>query len=178
MNDIYELIEYLSSKLEKENLEFLDFKYNIESKSYKIKLIRKNLETKKDIKMQKTEEKTSFFKENEISQINNKSIIYKESEYSRESEDLGGFKIKFINEKDFYIFSTLVGTLKLNEEIEKGKIINPREKIGEIEILNVKNPISLDFKYKILEILTPNKEKLDYGKNIILGEKVEDGSNY
>lgn len=67
--------------------------------------------------------------------------------------------------------------IRLNENVKEGNVINAKQKIGEIEILNIKNPIVIDFKYRVINIFVKNNEKVDYGKNIILGEKIENGNN-
>ncbi len=179
MENISQQLEKIVHILKNRKIDYLEFYYtNNENEDFiKIKIINEKSQIIKNQSV-KVNEKGNFLhpnqSQNSYSKITENSY---ESYESYESEDLGGFKIKFIDQNKFYLFSTLVGKLNFNEEIKIGKVIKPKQKIGEIEILNIKNPISLDFEYKIIEILINKNEKVDYGKNIILAEKLKNGNS-
>ena len=87
-------------------------------------------------------------------------------------EDLGGVKLKYIDDNKFYISSTLVGTIKLEDWLNKETEIEANKKIGEIEILNIKHPIELNFKFRIMDIFVKQEDWVDFGKDIILAERI------
>lgn len=165
---IEKIIDYIISEIDSNGIEYLDFEQKDQGKTtFKIKVIKKTKFGKnKNLSTDETKQyKTG--KETNVEQILP----------NQESNDLGGFKLNFVEENKFYIFSTLVGKIKIDKNINVGEIIKPRQKIGEIEILNIKNPIVLDFPIKVLALLCNPEDHVDYGKNIILAERVENGNS-
>ncbi|MCS7165501.1 MAG: hypothetical protein RMJ51_04435 [Candidatus Calescibacterium sp.] len=164
--EIEKIIDHIISEIDSNGIEYLDFEQKDQEKTtFKIKVIKKTKSvTNKNLSQKETKQREA-----------DKKIESKESFLEKESEDLGGFKLSFIDENKFYVFSTLVGKLNLDRRINIGQIIKAKQKIGEIEILNIKNPIVLDFSIKILDILCNLEDYVDYGKKIILAERIDNG---
>lgn len=168
MQDLEYLINFAINQINEKKIEYIDIeKTNKQKQKFKIKIIKNHLKKEK-----KTE--NSLKNTTNIKNTTNTNLLQYTENIIEESEDLGGFKIKFLDKKKFYIVSTLVGKIIFSRELNNGDIINEREKIAEIDILNIRNSISLNFKYKIEQILVANGSNVDYGKNIILAERIED----
>ncbi|MCS7243687.1 MAG: hypothetical protein RMJ36_02990 [Candidatus Calescibacterium sp.] len=166
LQKLEESINFIVSQMELNNIEYVDFEQKDGDKtSLKIKIVKQNTNSK----YINIESPQTIKIDSELP--NNKDNL------NQDSKDLGGFKIKYIEDNKLYIISTLVGKLKLDRKINIGDIINPKQKIGEIEILNIKNPISLEFKIRILDIMTNFEDNVDYGKILILAERIEDGNS-
>ncbi|MCX7758374.1 MAG: hypothetical protein N2169_01975 [bacterium] len=166
MQKLEESIDFIVSQMELNNIEYVDFEQKDGDKtSLKIKIVKQNLSSKH-----------GNIESSQMIKIDSE-LPNDKDKLNQDSKDLGGFKIKYIENNKLYIISTSVGKLKLDRKINKGDIINPKQKIGEIEILNIKNPISLDFKIKILDIMTNFEDNVDYGKIIILAERIENGNS-
>lgn len=168
MQDLEYLINFAINQINEKKIEYIDIeKTNKQKQKFKIKIIKNHL--KKEKKTENPLKNTT-----NIKNTTNTNLLQQTENIIEESEDLGGFKIKFLDKKKFYIVSTLVGKIIFSRELNNGDIINEREKIAEIDILNIRNSISLNFKYKIEQILVANGNNVDYGKNIILAERIED----
>lgn len=147
-------------QLMKDNgIEYFDFEQKHNTSFLKLKI------TKTFKKQQKVEKKDL---KKEIKEKNQEeSIIHLEH-----VEELGGVKLKYIDNNKFYISSTLVGMIKLENWLNKELEIEANKKIGEIEILNIKHPIQLNFKFRIIDILIKQEDWVDFEKDIILAERI------
>jgi len=172
--DILNLVDEIVKNMIQNNVEFLELEHKEQEKTlFKVRLVKEKKEKYKKGKSifeKPLETKTEKQEKKEIT----KDIIERENFEIEESEDLGGFKLKFINKKQFYIISTCVGKVRLNHAIlTPDNVIEIKTKLAEIEILNIVNVVSLNFKAKLLNVLVKNEEIVDYGKNLFFMEKLE-----
>ncbi|MEN3015250.1 MAG: hypothetical protein ABDH21_04225 [bacterium] len=159
---IREVIAEFSSLLKQRDIEYMDYEYIFPATNDKLKISLKVRTNSKKISPSSNNTKRESSQE-----IDQNTLL-------TESEDLGGFKLYFTTPQQFYIVSTLVGKVKLLNKIQKESVIEKKQKIAEVDILNIKYPVQLDFKIKILDILVEDNENVDYGKKLILAEIVED----
>jgi len=170
-NNIDQLADLLDKIIDNvNNIEALELEHKKDKKViFKLKVVKQN---NNHIVKEDKKQKEQTLKNNVINKEQENEKFSKEN--SKETDDLGGFKLLFIEDNKFFIISTCVGKIKINKKIENENIVDKKTKLAEIEILNVINPIYLEFKTKILDTLVNDNDVVDYGKKLFLMEKIEE----